>query len=156
MSSALSMTGRNVLVTGASKGIGLACARAFADAGARVAIVSRSRENLARARASFASDGAPVTIAADLRDPAQAARAVEEAYAALGDLDVLVNSAGAAKRRRRVTRSPSSTAIAACPRVNQRVSRCPCSGQCFSCRPTHIGNTETWQETERPPRRRLS
>ena len=99
MSNALSMTGRSVLVTGASKGIGLACAHAFADAGARVAIVSRSSENLAKARASFGSDVAPpVTIAADLRDPAQAARAVEEAYAALGDLDVLVNSAGAAKR----------------------------------------------------------
>ncbi len=93
------MAGRNVLVTGASKGIGLACAHAFADAGARVAIVSRSRDNLDRALAGFGAGVArPAAIAADLRDPAQAARAVEEAYRDLGDLDVLVNSAGAAKR----------------------------------------------------------
>lgn len=94
-----SMAGRNVLVTGASKGIGLACAHAFAGAGARTALVSRNRDNLDKARASFGADVAkPLAIAADLRDPVEAARAVEEAYHALGDIDVLVNSAGAAKR----------------------------------------------------------
>jgi len=99
MSNPSSMTGRNVLVTGASKGIGLACAHAFADAGARVAIVSRSRDNLDQALATFGAGAAkPVAIAADLRDPGAAARAVDEAYRALGEIDVLVNSAGAAKR----------------------------------------------------------
>lgn len=99
MSPTSSMTGRTVLVTGASKGIGLSCAHAFARAGARVAIVSRSAANLDQALGTFgAGVTKPIAIAADLRDDAQAARAVDEAYAALGDLDVLVNSAGAAKR----------------------------------------------------------
>jgi NAD(P)-dependent dehydrogenase (short-subunit alcohol dehydrogenase family) len=88
--------GRAVMVTGASKGIGYACAEAFVQAGAKVAIVSRSRENL---DAAVAKLGKGVTaIAADMRDPADAARAVDEAEAAVGPLDVLVNSAGAAKR----------------------------------------------------------
>jgi NAD(P)-dependent dehydrogenase (short-subunit alcohol dehydrogenase family) len=88
--------GRAVMVTGASKGIGYACAEAFAQAGAKVAIVSRSRENLEAALAKLGKGA--IAIAADLRDPKDAARAVDEAEAALGPLDVLVNSAGAAKR----------------------------------------------------------
>ena len=87
--------GRAVVVTGASKGIGLACAQAFAGEGARVAIVSRSRDNLDAALAKLPQ---AVAIAADLRDPREAARMVDEAQAALGPIDVLVNSAGAAKR----------------------------------------------------------
>ena len=88
--------GRAVMVTGASKGIGFACAEAFVHEGANVAIVSRSKENL---DAAVAKLGHGVkAIAADLRDPAGAARAVDEAEAAVGALDVLVSSAGAAKR----------------------------------------------------------
>ncbi len=94
-----SLAGRAVLVTGASKGIGYACAEVFAAAGAKVAIVSRSRENLDAAVAKLAQSGMRVTaIAADLRNPADAARAIDEAERAIGPLDVLVNSAGAAKR----------------------------------------------------------
>jgi NAD(P)-dependent dehydrogenase (short-subunit alcohol dehydrogenase family) len=88
-----------VLITGGSKGIGLACARAFAVEGARVAIVSRSRENLDRAVATLRDEGHNVlAIAADLREPQQArdmARAFEDQ---LGGAGVLVNSAGAANR----------------------------------------------------------
>ena len=57
--------------------------------------MSRSRDNLERALATL--PGAR-TIAADLSDPADAARAIDDAEAALGPIDVLVNSAGAAKR----------------------------------------------------------
>ena len=88
--------GRAVMVTGASKGIGFACAEAFLRAGAKVAIVSRSRANLDAAIAKLG--GGAVAIAADLRDAKDAARAVDEAEAAVGALDVLVNSAGAARR----------------------------------------------------------
>jgi NAD(P)-dependent dehydrogenase (short-subunit alcohol dehydrogenase family) len=95
----LGLAGRSVLVTGASKGIGLACAAAFLREGARVALVSRSRANLDAGIASLAPSAAkPHAIVADLSRADEAARAVEEAEAALGPLDVLVNSAGAARR----------------------------------------------------------
>jgi NAD(P)-dependent dehydrogenase (short-subunit alcohol dehydrogenase family) len=91
--------GKAVVVTGASKGIGFVCALAFARAGARVALVSRSRANLDAALAKFAGvPHPPVAIVADLCDADQAARAIAEAEAKLGPIDVLVNSAGAAKR----------------------------------------------------------
>jgi NAD(P)-dependent dehydrogenase (short-subunit alcohol dehydrogenase family) len=90
---------RVVVVTGASKGIGFACARAFLREGAKVAFVSRSRANLDAALAQLTEvEHPPVAIAADLRNAEDAARMVEEAERALGDIDVLVNSAGAARR----------------------------------------------------------
>jgi NAD(P)-dependent dehydrogenase (short-subunit alcohol dehydrogenase family) len=91
----LELAGRIVLVTGGSKGIGLACAKAFVAEGARVAIVSRSRENLDRAGGLL---GGAFGFAADLTDSAQADAAVRAVEAALGPIDVLVNSAGAARR----------------------------------------------------------
>jgi NAD(P)-dependent dehydrogenase (short-subunit alcohol dehydrogenase family) len=88
-----------VVVTGASKGIGLAFAQVFAAAGAKVALVARSRANLDAALAAMpAARHAPVAIVADLAGAADAARMVEEAVAALGEIDVLVNLAGAARR----------------------------------------------------------
>ncbi|MEP7329511.1 MAG: SDR family oxidoreductase [Betaproteobacteria bacterium] len=91
--------GKNVVVTGASKGIGLACAQAFAAAGARVAIVARSRANLDTALALMPNmQHAPIAIAVDLTRADEAARMVNEAHGTLGDIDILVNSAGAAKR----------------------------------------------------------
>ncbi len=95
----LGLAGKAVLVTGASKGIGLACAAAFVNEGARVAMVSRSRANLEAALARLApARTPPFLIVADLARADDAARAVDEAEAALGPLDVLVNSAGAARR----------------------------------------------------------
>lgn len=95
----LNLQGKVVLVTGGSKGIGLACARAFAAEGARVAIASRSEENLRAAAAELARDGFDVLIAvADFIDPRSAFAAVAKVEEALGPIDVLVNSAGGAKR----------------------------------------------------------
>lgn len=95
----LELQGKVVLVTGGSKGIGQACAQAFAREGAKVAIVSRDLANLEAARSELAADGAQIlTIAADLRDPEAAAHAVAQTEAALGPVDILINSAGAAKR----------------------------------------------------------
>ena len=91
----LDLKGRAVLVTGGSKGIGLACARIFLDEGANVAIVSRDRANLDTAAAQLSN---VKTIAADLTQAADAARMAQEAERAIGPIDVLVNSAGAARR----------------------------------------------------------
>ena len=91
----LGLKDKKVLITGGSKGIGLACAKAFMAEGARVALVSRSAENLKKAK-----DGLKdvYTIAADLTDAAAAAAMVERVEKEFGPIDVLVNSAGAAKR----------------------------------------------------------
>jgi NAD(P)-dependent dehydrogenase (short-subunit alcohol dehydrogenase family) len=91
----LGLAGKVVLVTGGSKGIGLACAAAFIAEGARVAIASRAADNIARARQEL---GDAAGFVADVADPAQAATLVETVERALGPIDVLVNSAGAAKR----------------------------------------------------------
>lgn len=96
----LELRNKTALVTGGTKGLGLACARVLLQEGVRVAIVSRSRDNLAAARRALAAEGLEaVGFDADLSDPAQAAGAVERVEAALGPLDILVNSAGAARRK---------------------------------------------------------
>lgn len=95
----LNLAGRVVIVTGASKGIGYACAEAFAAEGARVALVSRSQANLDAALARFPRGAsAPIAIAADMTSHDAADEMVAKVEKTLGDLDVLVNSAGAARR----------------------------------------------------------
>jgi 3-oxoacyl-[acyl-carrier protein] reductase len=78
-------------VAGASRGLGFACAKALADEGARVFICSRNAEELERAAAQL---GAAGYSAADVSRPAEVARVVAEAIAALGGLDCLVTNAG--------------------------------------------------------------
>jgi NAD(P)-dependent dehydrogenase (short-subunit alcohol dehydrogenase family) len=91
----LDLDGRRVLVTGGSKGIGLACARGFLAEGARVAITSRSEANLSDARAAL---GEVMTVAADLADGAAARAMIDRVETELGPIDILVASAGAARR----------------------------------------------------------
>lgn len=91
----LNLAGKSVVVTGGSKGIGFACAKAFLEEGARVAIVSRSAENVERACAALPG---VYGIAADMSDATMAADAIAAATRHLSAIDVLVNSAGAAKR----------------------------------------------------------
>ncbi|MFJ5298622.1 SDR family NAD(P)-dependent oxidoreductase [Pseudomonas sp. NPDC088368] len=87
--------GKIVLVTGGSKGIGLACAQQFAAQGARVVISSRAQANIDAALKTL--PGA-VGFAADVSDEAFAAALVQRVVLEVGPIDVLVNSAGAAKR----------------------------------------------------------
>jgi NAD(P)-dependent dehydrogenase (short-subunit alcohol dehydrogenase family) len=91
----LGLEGKVVLITGGSKGIGLACAFAFAAEGARIAICSRASDNVEQARAQLKD---AFGVAADLTDADAAAKMIEEVEGCLGQIDVLVNSAGAAKR----------------------------------------------------------
>jgi NAD(P)-dependent dehydrogenase (short-subunit alcohol dehydrogenase family) len=99
----LQLAGRHVLVTGASKGIGFACALGFLQEGARVSLVSRSEDGLMLAAARL-QEKLPEAVsrisffAADLQEPAAAQSALDAAEAAHGAVDILVNCAGAAKR----------------------------------------------------------
>ena len=82
----LGLKGKSVLITGGSKGIGLACAKSFAAEGCRVHVASRNRETLEAAAKSIGGQA----HVADLRD-GKALRALAEAC---GDVDILVNNAG--------------------------------------------------------------
>jgi citronellol/citronellal dehydrogenase len=87
--------GRVALVTGGGTGIGRATALELAGSGARVAVCGRREQPLARVRAEIeAGGGECLAVAADLREPAEVARAVGAALERFGKLDVLVNNAG--------------------------------------------------------------
>ena len=96
MTTAFSLAGRRALVTGASRGIGAATAKALDSAGARVALTGRSQSDLDAVAASLEND--PVVIAGDLRDASAPAEIAHAALAALGGVDILVNNAATAAR----------------------------------------------------------
>ncbi len=86
--------GRNVFVAGGSSGINLGIAKAFAQAGAQVAIVSRNAERVAAAVQELQAFGHKVVgFSADVRDAQAIADALRQAHEALGPIDVLVSGA---------------------------------------------------------------
>jgi gluconate 5-dehydrogenase len=90
------LSGRVALVTGGSRGLGLAMARVFAEAGADVVISSRHEEEL-HAAAKKIKEGNPGRVApmvADMLDRAQVRGLAERAIKELGKVDILVNNAG--------------------------------------------------------------
>jgi short-subunit dehydrogenase len=88
--------GQTVLVTGASRGIGLATAEHFATLGARVGMVARDHAALTAAAQQIT--GQTHVVAADLTDPDECARAIADVVAVLGPIDVLVSCAGVLHR----------------------------------------------------------
>jgi short-subunit dehydrogenase len=91
-----SLAGKTVLVTGASRGIGLATAERFATLGAKVGLVASNAELLSEVDKQI--EGTSHVVAADLTDPSECARAVSEVSAALGPIDVLISCAGVLRR----------------------------------------------------------
>src|SRR4029077_3989655 len=90
------LTGTRALVTGGTNGLGLAMARALAQAGATVVLTSRDRTRAERAAAQL--EGHAAGIALDVRDHAAVAAGVEDVFGRLGGLDLLVNNAGIGMR----------------------------------------------------------
>jgi len=84
-----------VLISGGSRGLGLVMARQFAREGARIALLARNADELARSKNDLESRGAQVlTAQCDLTDRAQIVSAVETVVAHFGGIDVLINNAG--------------------------------------------------------------
>jgi NAD(P)-dependent dehydrogenase (short-subunit alcohol dehydrogenase family) len=90
----LNLAGKRVIVTGASRGIGRAIARAFADEGARVAICARSDEAIQISGRDLPGAGAVIARAVDVTDTAGVQAFVGEVADAWGGVDILVNNAG--------------------------------------------------------------
>jgi NAD(P)-dependent dehydrogenase (short-subunit alcohol dehydrogenase family) len=86
------LTGRTVLITGASRGIGAEAARVFAEAGANVALVARSADSIADLAGEIGQKA--VAIPCDISRYWEVAQAVENCVTAFGGLDILINNAG--------------------------------------------------------------
>jgi 3-hydroxy acid dehydrogenase / malonic semialdehyde reductase len=85
---------RTVLVTGASSGIGRACANAFADAGARLVLCARRGDRLAEVADELDAEVHPVVL--DVRDRSAVSAALSALPTPFAEVDVLVNNAGLA------------------------------------------------------------
>src|SRR6267142_2504756 len=91
----MKLEGRVALVTGASQGIGHACALALAREGASVAVAARNREKLDELVSTItASSGKAAAFVMDVADEEQVKSAIKAAIAQFGKIDILVNNAG--------------------------------------------------------------
>lgn len=94
-SSILGLEDKVAIVTGASQGVGLGCARQFIRAGAHVVITGRRAEPLEKAAAGLRGAGREVVcVVGDAEDPQDVAKVIEAAEKAFGRADILVNNVG--------------------------------------------------------------
>jgi 3-oxoacyl-[acyl-carrier protein] reductase len=92
----LELAGRVAIVTGSSRGLGLASARALAAEGASVVLCARGADALAQAAAALGGGDRLRSVVADVSTPEGAERVVTEAVGAFGRVDILVNNVGKA------------------------------------------------------------
>jgi len=91
----IDLTGKTAFVTGSTRGIGLAIARALHGAGARVAVIGRDGARASEVAATLGEGAAG--FGCEMLDPAQIERAVGDCEKTLGPVDILVNNAGLAR-----------------------------------------------------------
>ena len=109
------LKGRVALVTGASRGIGEACARVLAERGAQVVLSARDETSLKTVAAELPNE--PQVVTADLAEPGADVRLVDNVLAAVGRIDILVNNAGLAQTT--PTGALTDEGLAALFQVNQ-------------------------------------
>lgn len=89
------LEGKVAIVTGASSGLGVSFAQAFAEAGADVVLAARRADRLETTAASIQDNGARIaTVVTDVAEPDACSRMVDAAISAFGRVDVLINNAG--------------------------------------------------------------
>jgi NAD(P)-dependent dehydrogenase (short-subunit alcohol dehydrogenase family) len=93
------LPGKVAIVTGGTRGIGLAIVRGFLREGAQVVFSGTSAQSVDRARVALPADAACEGVAVDLTDPARGALLLERATDRFGGVDVLVNNAGVLSRK---------------------------------------------------------
>src|SRR5690348_787008 len=92
----VNLSGQVVLITGGSRGLGLALAREFASRGCHLILCARNGDELERAKTDLSAFPARVvTVRCDVTSPGQVGKCVEEAISRFGRIDILVNNAGA-------------------------------------------------------------
>src|SRR6266851_7260297 len=92
------MTNRTALITGASRGIGRACALALSEAGARVALAARNTEQLEALAGEIRSQGREAfAVTLDLANPDSVKEVITKTSKDFGRIDILVNNAGVTK-----------------------------------------------------------
>ena len=91
----IAFTGRTVLITGGSRGLGLELARLFAAEGANLVLIARDAEKLSQAARELESHGTRTfTYPCDITDSVQVRQAVAAVVEQVGHIDVLINNAG--------------------------------------------------------------
>jgi 2-deoxy-D-gluconate 3-dehydrogenase len=99
MSSLFDITGKTAIVTGASRGLGAAAAKALAGAGANVVLVGRELATLKQREAELAGQSAQIlSVECDIGDQSQITDMVSKARSNFGQIDILVNNAGIIRR----------------------------------------------------------
>ena len=100
---ATTWVGKTVLITGASRGIGRACAERFAEQGANLVLASRSHEGLTATQNSLPKGNRVLIVPTDVTDPFQIKNLFQKVKEEFGQLDVLINNAGCMVNTREVT-----------------------------------------------------